>query len=142
MRPALLLAVALTLGALPAAAAPKAADPTATDLRCLVVSGVLAQSDDPELKDIGTLSLYYFWGRLEGRLPPGQIAPRLIDEAKQMTTGDVKAQAQTCAAMSKAASQSLSDISDALQKSLGPPPPAAPAASASPETTATAPPGK
>jgi hypothetical protein len=122
MRPALILAAALALVALPAAAAPVAVDPTTTDLRCLFVSGALAQSDDPDLKNVGTLSLFYFWGRLENRLPAAQIAPRLIAEAKTMTPDDVKAQAQVCANMSKAASQSLSDISDALQKSLGPPP--------------------
>ena len=130
MRPALILAAALALGALPAAAAPAAADPTTTDLRCLFVSGALAQSDDPDLKNIGTLSLFYFWGRIEGRMPAAQIAPRLIAEAKTMTPDDVKAQAQVCANMSKAAIQSLSDISDALQKSLGPPPAAPQAAPA------------
>jgi hypothetical protein len=158
MRPALLFAAALALGALPAAAAPtrppatvaaSGEATTATDLRCLFVSGALAQSDDPDLKNIGTLSLFYFWGRIEGRLPDGEIAQRLIDEAKKMTPEDIKAQAQTCANMSKAASQHLSDISDALQKALGPPPAAAPTAPettptapAAPETTPTAPPGR
>jgi hypothetical protein len=142
MRPALFLAAALALGAVPAAApssaraAPAAADATTTDLRCLFVSGALAQSDDPELKNIGTLSLFYFWGRLEGHLPPSEIAQRLIQQAKTMTPDDVKAQAQVCANMSKAASQSLSDISDALAKSLGSPPAAA---TSPPAATAPAP---
>jgi uncharacterized protein YggE len=158
MRPALLLAAALALGALPAAASSTRAPATVaasgeatttTDLRCLFVSGALAQSDDPELKNIGTLSLFYFWGRIEGRLPTGEIAQRLIEEARKMTPEDVKGQAQTCANMSRAASQNLSDISDALQKSLGPPPapaqttPSPPQATpTAPETTPTAPPGR
>jgi len=157
MRPALLLAAAFVLSALPAAASPtrppatvagSGEATTTADLRCLFVSGALAQSDDPDLKNIGTLSLFYFWGRLEGRLPAAEIAPRLIDEAKKMTPDDIKAQAQACANMSKAASQNLSDISDALQKSLGPPPSAQPPAAApetaptAPETTPTAPPGR
>jgi hypothetical protein len=152
MRPALLLAAALALGALPAAASPtrppatvaaSGEATTTTDLRCLFVSGALAQSDDPELKNIGTLSLFYFWGRIEGRLPTSEIAQRLIDEAKKMTPGDIKAQAQTCANMSRTASQNLSDISDALQKALGPPPAAAApnSAPAAPQTTPAAPPG-
>jgi|SRR5580704_3357255 hypothetical protein len=158
MRPALLLAAAVALGAAPAVASPTKPPATVaasgeattnTDLRCLFVSGALAQSDDPDLKNIGTLSLFYFWGRIEGRMPAGDVAPRLIDEARKMTPDEVKAQAQTCASMSRAASQTLSDISDALQKALGPPPaasptqaPAAPAATPSaPETTPTAPPG-
>ena len=46
-----------------------------------------------------------------------------------MTADDVKAQAQTCANLSKAAGQHITDISDSLQKTLGAraaPPPAAP----------------
>jgi hypothetical protein len=132
MRPALFLAVALALGALPVAA-PAAPDTSvvATDVRCLLVSGALAQSDDAELKNIGTLSLFYFWGRLEGRGAPSDIVQRLIDESKKLTPDDVKAQAKVCADMSKGAGQKISDVSDALQKALGgsaaPPPAAAPA---------------
>jgi hypothetical protein len=132
MRPALFLAVALALGALPVAA-PAAPDTSvvATDVRCLLVSGALAQSDDAELKNIGTLSLFYFWGRLEGRGAPSDIVQRLIDESKKLTPDDVKAQAKVCADMSKGAGQKISDVSDALQKALGgsaAPPPAAAAA--------------
>jgi hypothetical protein len=121
MRPALVLAaVVLAFGVLPAAAPAAPNDAvTTTDLRCLFVSGALAQSDDPELKNIGTLSLFYFWGRLEGRGAPNDIAQRLIAESKKMTADDVKAQAQACASMSKSAGQQITDISDALQKALG-----------------------
>jgi hypothetical protein len=151
MRLAPFLAVALALGALPAAASPTrpratvavTGEATTTiDLRCLMVSAMLAQGDDPDLKDIGTLSLYYFWGRLEGHVPVADVAQRLIDQAKTMTPEELKAQAQNCAALSTKASQNLSDISDALQKSLGPPPatPTPPeTAPAAPETTPTAP---
>jgi hypothetical protein len=132
MRPALILAAALAFGAVPAAAPAAPDEPvTATDVRCLLVSGALAQSDDPELKNIGTLSLFYFWGRLEGRGAPGDIVQRLIDESKKLSADDLKAQAKICADMSKAAGQHISDISDALQKALGPAP-APPAASPAP----------
>jgi hypothetical protein len=131
MRPALFLAAALAFGALPVAAPAAPADTvTATDVRCLLVSGALSQSDDPQLKNIGTLSLFYFWGRLEGRGAPSDMAQRLIDESKKLSADDVKAQAKVCADMSKAAGQKISDISDALQKTLGaaaaPPPAPAP----------------
>jgi hypothetical protein len=130
MRFSIVLAAALALATLPAAAsaAPDEAA-TNTDVRCLFVSGALAQSDDPQLKNIGTLSLFYFWGRLEGRGEPSDIVQRLIDASKKMSADDVKAQAQTCANLSKAAGQKVSDISDALTKTLGDgaaPPAAAP----------------
>ena len=131
MRPALILAAALTLGAVPVAAPAAPDEPaTATDVRCLLVSGALAQGDDPELKNIGTLSLFYFWGRLEGRGAPSDIVQRLIEESKKLSSDDVKAQAKVCADLSKSAGQKISDISDALQKALGPvpaPPPGSPA---------------
>ena len=120
MRPALFLAAALAFGALPLAAPAAPADTVmATDVRCLLVSGALSQSDEPELKNIGTLSLFYFWGRLEGRGAPSDIVQRLIDESKKLSSDDVKAQAKVCADMSKGAGQKISDISDALQKTLG-----------------------
>jgi hypothetical protein len=131
MRPALFLAAALALGALPAAAAP-ADSVAATDIRCLLVSGALAQSDDQELKNIGTLSLFYFWGRLEGRGAPGDIVQRLIDESKKLTPDDVKTQAKGCADMSKSAGQKISDVSDALQKALAAAPASPPAAGPTP----------
>ncbi len=136
MRPALFLAAALALGALPAAA-PAAPDDSATttDVRCLLVSGALAQSDEPELKNIGTLSLFYFWGRLEGRGAPGDIVQRLIEASKKLTADDVKAEAKVCADMSKSAGQKITDISDALQKTLAAP-------SAAPPAAAPATPGK
>jgi hypothetical protein len=131
MRPAFFLAAALALGAFPVAAAAAPDNPVVeTDVRCLLVSGALAQSDDAELKNIGTLSLFYFWGRLEGRGAPSDIVQRLINESKKMTPDDVKAEAKVCADMSKGAGQKISDISDALQKALGgsaAPPAAAPA---------------
>jgi hypothetical protein len=137
MRFPILLAAVLALAALPpaASAAPDEAT-TNNDVRCLFVSGALAQSDDPELKNIGTLSLFYFWGRLEGRGAPSDIVQRLIDASKRMSADDVKAQAQTCANLSKAAGQKISDISDALAKTLGD---GAPPAAAPPVATA---PGK
>jgi hypothetical protein len=152
MRPALRLAAALAFGAHLLGASAAAASPTkppatvaatgeaatTTDLRCLMVSAMLAQGDDPALKDIGTLSLYYFWGRLEGRVSPVDVASRLIDQAKTMTPDDLKTEARNCADLSRKASQNLSDISDALQKALGPPP----AAPSAPEATPTAPPGR
>ena len=120
MRLAFFLAAALAFAVVPPAvsAAPEDAT-TTTDVRCLFVSGALDQSDDPELKNIGTLSLFYFWGRLEVRGAPSDIVQRLIDASKRMSADDVKAQAQTCANMSKTAGQKITDISDALAKTLG-----------------------
>jgi hypothetical protein len=54
-------------GACIAAPAAFADDPTTTDVRCIVVAGSLAQSQDSDLQKLGDVSLLYFWGRLQGR---------------------------------------------------------------------------
>ena len=129
MRSALLTAAAaLALAALPPLAAAQAQDAqTTSDIRCVIVAGTLAQNDDPQLKSLGTTSLLYFWGRLEGRGATANAAAQIIEEARKMTADDVKAQAQTCGNMVSAAGQSLQDIGDTLQKQNGAnPAPAAP----------------
>jgi 2C-methyl-D-erythritol 2,4-cyclodiphosphate synthase len=127
MRPALLLAAALALGASPldADAQPSsgpsdgAAATTVTDVRCVIVSGTLAQSDDPQMKAIGYASLLYFWGRLEGRGATDNVAALIIGQAQRMTPEDVKSQEQICNALVTGAGQSLQDLSNTLQKELG-----------------------
>ena len=118
MRPALILAVALGLGALPAAA--QAEDPKTTlDIRCVIVGGALAQSDDPDLQSLGRASLFYFVGRLEGRGDTDNLDARIVDAAGKMTGDDLKSQSQTCGAMFTAATQTLQDLSKAFQQHFG-----------------------
>jgi hypothetical protein len=128
MRPALILAAALMLGALPAAANAQTPDAVSTtDVRCVIVAGALAQSDDPQMKSIGFASLLYFWGRLEGRGASTNLAPQIVDQARKMSADDIKTQAQTCNALVTSAGQSIQDLSNTLQKELGgaaQPPPA------------------
>ena len=113
-----LFAAALAAAPLAAAAAP-ADDPIVTDVRCIVVAGSLAQSDDADLKKLGDVSLLYFWGRLQGRSATAGIDAKVAEAATKMTADDIKAQAQTCAAMVAAAGQSLQDLGTAVQARMG-----------------------
>jgi len=119
MRPALILAAALAIGALPTLASAQTTDITTTDVRCVIVSGALAQSEDPQMKSIGFASLLYFWGRLEGRGAADNIAPKVIAQARSMSADDIKSQAQTCNALVTGAGQSIQELSNTLQKELG-----------------------
>jgi hypothetical protein len=114
-------AAALLLGAYPlAASAAPIDDPrTLADVRCIIVSGTLAGSDDQEMKSVGYASLLYFWGRLEGRGATANVSPLVVDQARRMSANDVKAQAETCKALFTAAGQNLQDLSTTLQKELG-----------------------
>jgi hypothetical protein len=135
MRPALLAAAALALVAAqppPAAAAPAATvsaanDPkSVSDIRCVIVAGTLAQSDDPQAKSLGTASLLYFWGRLEGRGDTANAAARITEQARGMTADSIKTQAKICGDQVTAAGQALQDIGDTLQKQSGANPAPAP----------------
>ncbi|HZZ90136.1 MAG TPA: hypothetical protein VFE13_17540 [Caulobacteraceae bacterium] len=121
MRALATLIAAATLGALPAAASAAPLDDprTLADVRCIIVSGTLAGSDDQEMKSVGYASLLYFWGRLEGRGAIANIAPMVVEQARRMSAGDVKTQAETCKALFTAAGQNLQDLSSTLQKELG-----------------------
>ena len=129
MRPALLAAAALALLAAaqspPAAAAPDDAK-SVSDIRCVIVAGTLAQSDDPQAKNLGTASLLYFWGRLEGRGDTANAAARITEQARGMTADTIKAQAKICGDQVTAAGQALQDIGDTLQKQNGANPAPAP----------------
>jgi hypothetical protein len=122
MRSAFLFAAALALGALPlgASAQPSiAAAATVTDVRCVIVSVTMAQSDDPQIKSIGYASLLYFWGRLEGRGATDNVAALIVAQAQKMSADDLKTQAQTCNSLVTGAGQSIQDMSVTLQRELG-----------------------
>ena len=115
------LAVGSTLPAM--AAAPE--DPkTTTDLRCVVVAYALTQNPDPDLQKLGAVSLFYFWGRLEGRGAADNMAARLTEEAGKMTGDDIKAQAKTCGAIFTAGTESLRALNTTVQDQPGGAPPA------------------
>ena len=118
MRAALILAVALGLGALPAAV--QAEDPKTTlDIRCVIVGGALAQSTDPDLQSLGRASLFYFLGRIQGRGDTDNLDARIVEIASKMTSDDLKAQSQTCGPMFTAATQNLQDLSNSFQQHFG-----------------------
>lgn len=111
---------AATAAATPSAIPASAEGPrTLTDVRCIIVAGSLAQSDDPDLQKVGQASLIYFWGRLEGRDATADIASRVAEEAAGMTPEAIKQQAGVCGALVTAAGQSLQDLGEAVKQKLG-----------------------
>jgi hypothetical protein len=122
-----LLAVALSgvlAGlALPAWAATPEDPKTTTDLRCVVVAYALTQNPDPDLQKLGAVSLFYFWGRLEGRGAADNMAARLTEESGKMTGDDIKTQAKTCGAIFDAGTESLRSLNNTVQDQTGAAPP-------------------
>jgi hypothetical protein len=103
-----------------AAPAPPAAPPAAppSDLRCLIIFANVAESDDPQAKQIGGLGLLYFWGRLEGKGSMAGIDDRLAAEVAKLSQDDVKTQADTCGAILNASIKSLTDAGQKLGQKI------------------------
>ena len=114
--PRVLLVAAIAAGlAFPARAAPPEDPKTTADLRCVVVAYALTRNADPDLQKLGAVSLFYFWGRLEGRGDVANLAARLTGEAGKMTADDIQAQAKTCGAIFAATTQSLQSLNNTVQ---------------------------
>ncbi|MGH7212139.1 MAG: hypothetical protein ACREF1_11840, partial [Acetobacteraceae bacterium] len=95
-------------------------DPRTTqDIRCVIVGATLAGSDDPQLKQLGTMSVLYFWGRLQGRQATANIDARILDEEGRMSAAEITSEARTCEALVTAAGQDLQDVSKAVQQRAG-----------------------
>jgi hypothetical protein len=117
--PAAVAIATLVAGALAPALA-RAEDPkSVVDIRCVIVGGALAQSDDPELQNLGRASLFYFLGRLEGRGDTTNLDARIVEAARAMTSEDIKSQSQTCGAMFTAVTQNLQELSNAVKDHAG-----------------------
>jgi hypothetical protein len=122
MRLALILAAALAAAAPsaaladpappPAPAAPATADDT--DVRCMVVSGALSQSEDPQVQSLGRAALFYFAGRLEGRGKGANLGAVVAQAYDEMSSADLQKQMQTCGGLLTAATQTLQDITAAF----------------------------
>ncbi len=95
-------------------------DPKTTeDVRCVIVAYTLTQSSDPDLQKLGAVSLFYFWGRLEGRGATANMSNRLTQEAARMSADDVKAQANICGGLISAGTESLRALNNTVQDHAG-----------------------
>ena len=83
IRAALALTLALSSTALFAAPADDEAD-----MRCFLVSADMADSKDAETKNAGSVMMFYFLGRLDGRNPNVDLKQLLVREAERMSDAD------------------------------------------------------
>lgn len=92
---------------------------TTQDIRCVIVGATLVGSDDPQIKQLGTLSVLYFWGRLQGRDSMANIDARILQEEARMSAADVTREAKTCEALVVGAGQDIQDVSKTIQQHAG-----------------------
>lgn len=111
----LLSAMALATTLLSTSNACAADAETTTDVRCLVVSAMLASKGDAANEAAGLMASLYYLGRLDGHDPNLDLSKTLTDEALKLKPGDIPPLAKTCGATMKDRGKALSAAGAALK---------------------------
>ena len=92
-----------------ALAAPVAAQTIDQDVKCMMVSNVFAtQEKDPQRKQVAQASALYYFGRVDARLPVGQLQAKILALRSSLTKDNIGPTMNGCA-------KQLTDRQRALQ---------------------------
>lgn len=86
-----------------------------TALRCILVTGSLANSPDQELARNGAIGSLFWLGRLEPRLTEKQIETGGAKAAEQLRDVDINAELQACGAEMARQGEIVERVGKALQ---------------------------
>lgn len=89
-------ALALTLSAGTAVAQPAQDAENQRDLTCMAVFLAVADNEDPEIQQAGTIGSLFFYGRLQGRSPEVNWFERLAAYADSVSVEELFSHAQEC----------------------------------------------
>jgi hypothetical protein len=92
------------------------ADDTADDLRCLMVSMALADSNSSAQQVSGTISSMYWLGRIDARTPGLDVEKRLADIAATMKPESAKAELARCDAILQSRGKLVSNMTDEMDQ--------------------------
>jgi len=104
----------LLLSAALAQAEPRV-DPITFDLRCLLLSAGLRESDNAEARSSGEKAALFFFGRVDSRVPQAQLEARLVREAQALQGLDRGAALRACGTFMQERGQLLSEIGGRLE---------------------------
>jgi hypothetical protein len=94
---AALFACALAASPLLETSARAQADQYTADVRCLLVSmRLMVAAGDENVKTAAMFANLYYFGRLDGRVPPAELESRLRDEISRMTPETANEEALRC----------------------------------------------
>jgi len=98
-----------------AAAAPITAD-TRNDVRCLLAVSALGENPDPTIKTSAMLAGQYYFGRVDGRIPPRDLEEVMLSEAAKLKDGDIPLLLKSCGERMMARGAALSAIGKRMQE--------------------------
>lgn len=124
--PLAFVAAGILAGLAPPALAQAAASDSG-DVRCMLVLQTVAK--DPKQREAAAKGIYFYTGRLSAHGPLARVTPLMVAEAKKMNTpAIIQGELTRCGGELSRKTSELQEVSQRLQKELGPPP----AASAAP----------
>ena len=85
-------------------------DPLTFDLRCLIVSANLRQSQDANVRAAASGATLFFFGRVDARLSDAELERRLTQEAAAVSAGDRGELTRACGAFMQARGQALIEV--------------------------------
>ncbi|PLR22337.1 hypothetical protein SGCZBJ_18515 [Caulobacter zeae] len=105
---------ALSIASSAQAQAPAASSPS-EDLRCFVVTSLLAASDDESAKQIGQMGALYFMGRIDAKLSDKKIEDQMVALSAGLTEADTRAMLVRCGGELEKRGATMQEISKRVQ---------------------------
>ena len=85
-------------------------DPLTFDLRCLIVSASLRESQEANVRAAAAGATLFFFGRVDARLPEAELEQRLTAETAAVLAGDRGQMMRACGAFMQARGQAMMAI--------------------------------
>jgi hypothetical protein len=108
---ALCALAAVSIAPMTAQAAPAPNARLDESVRCFVVTSMLMNMDDPQIKNVGQMGSLYFMGRLDGALPDKDLEDRLFTLSQTLNPADLKSDVAHCGEILKARGAAIQAIS-------------------------------
>lgn len=80
------------------------------DVRCMIVLGQLAQSEDQNVRTAASTASQYYFGRIDGRVADAQLEETIWRESRELRADQRQQIVQACASHMQARGQRLVEV--------------------------------
>ena len=91
------------------------------DVRCMIALGQMAETTDQETRAAASTASQYYFGRIDGRVPDGQLEAALVGETRGMPAEPSPQLLQACGTYMAARGQRLAEVGRRMGEREGPP---------------------